>query len=116
MKFGRRRAPRPRGEDIGYEGALDEATANFAGEMIADTDVLNDFIRQHSGDRTLLEKLRDALHELVQKLTGRAKKQAQTAEGMLQEAFKAAAQQAEKNSKNAANEGGEAKKGLRTDE
>lgn len=86
---------RARGVDIDYEGALDEATANYAGELIADTDVLNDFIRKHSGDRTLLEKLRDALHELVRKLTGRAKQQAQTAEGMLQEAFEAASRQAE---------------------
>ena len=90
------------GVEISADEALDEAAANYAGEMIANTDVLNEFIRRHSEDRTLLEKLRDAIREIVGKLTGRAKKQAQTAEGLLQQAFEAAAQ----NSKNAANEGG----------
>ena len=43
----------------------------------------------------LLQKLRDAIHEIVGKLTGRAKRQAQTVEGKLQAAFEAASQQAE---------------------
>ncbi len=90
------------GVEISMEQAMDEAAANYAGEMISNTDVLNEFIRRHSADRTLLEKLRDAIREIVGKLTGKAKQQAQTAEGMLQQAFEAAAQ----NSKNAATEGG----------
>ena len=90
------------GVEIIADEALDEAAANYAGEMIANTDVLNEFIRRHSEDRTLLEKLRDAIREIVGKLTGKAKQQAQTAEGLLQQAFEAAAQ----NSKNAATEGG----------
>lgn len=98
-----------RGVEINYEQALDEATANYAGDMIRNTDALSDFIRRHSEDRTMLEKLRDAIHDLVQKLTGKTKKQAQTAERMLQEAFEAASRQAAENSKNAATKGGEAK-------
>lgn len=90
------------GVEISADEALDEAAANYAGEMIANTDVLNEFIRRHSEDRTLLEKLRDAIREIVGKLTGKAKQLAQTAEGLLQQAFEAAAQ----NSKNAATEGG----------
>lgn len=90
------------GVEISVDQALDEATANYAGEMIANTDVLNEFIRRHSEDRTLLEKLRDAIREIVGKLTGKAKQKAQTAEGLLQQAFEAAA----RNSKNAAGEGG----------
>ena len=90
------------GVETSMDEAMDEAAANYAGEMIANTDVLNEFIRRHSEDRTLLEKLRDAIREIVGKLTGKAKQQAQTAEGMLQQAFEAAA----KNSKNAATEGG----------
>ena len=90
------------GVEISADEALDEAAANYAGEMIANTDVLNEFIRRHSEDRTLLEKLHDAIREIVGKLTGKAKQQAQTAEGLLQQAFEAAA----KNSKNAAGEGG----------
>lgn len=83
------------GVETSYEQALDEATANYAGEMIANSDVLDDFIRKHGTDRTLLQKLRDAIHEIVSKLTGRAKRQAQTVEGKLQAAFKAASKQAE---------------------
>ena len=98
------------GVETSMDEALDEAAANYAGEMIANTDVLNEFIRRHSEDRTLLEKLRDAIREIVGKLTGKAKKQAQTAEGMLQQAFEAAAQ----NSKNAATEGGEARFEIKT--
>ena len=94
--------------ETSYEQALDEATANYAGEMIANSDVLDDFIRKHSGNRTLLQKLRDAIHEIVGKLTGRAKRQAQTVEGKLQAAFEAASKQAESlNSKNTATEDGE---------
>lgn len=98
------------GVEISMEQAMDEATANYAGEMIANTDVLNEFIRRHSEDRTLLEKLRDAIREIVGKLTGKAKQRAQTAEGLLQQAFEAAAQ----NSKNAAGEGGEARFEIKT--
>jgi hypothetical protein len=98
------------GVEISVDEALDEAAANYAGEMIANTDVLNEFIRRHSEDRTLLEKLRDAIREIVGKLTGKAKQQAQTAEGLLQQAFEAAAQ----NSKNAATEGGKAKFEIKT--
>ena len=83
------------GVEASYEQALDEATANYAGEMIANSDVLDDFIQKHSADRTLLQKLRDAIHEIVGKLTGRAKRQAQTVEGKLQAAFEAASKQAE---------------------
>lgn len=98
------------GVEISTDEALDEAAANYAGEMIANTDVLNEFIRRHSEDRTLLEKLRDAIREIVGKLTGKAKQQAQTAEGLLQQAFEAAA----KNSKNAATEGGKARFEIKT--
>nr|DAR10788.1 MAG TPA: hypothetical protein [Caudoviricetes sp.] len=104
------------GVETSYEQALDEATANYAGEMIANSDVLDDFIRKHSTDRTLLQKLRDAIHEIVGKLTGRAKRQAQTVEGKLQAAFEAASKQAESlNSKNTATEDGEARYFLNED-
>ena len=98
------------GVETSMDEALDEAAANYAGEMIANTDVLNEFIRRHSEDRTLLEKLRDAIREIVGKLTGKAKQQAQTAEGLLQQAFETAA----KNSKNAAGEGGTARFEIKT--
>ena len=103
------------GIETSYEQALDEATANYAGEMIENSNVLDDFIRKHSTDRTLLQKLRDAIHEIVGKLTGRAKRQAQTVEGKLQAAFEAASKQAESlNNKNTATEGGKARFSLKT--
>lgn len=96
------------GIETSYEQALDEATANYAGEMIENSNVLDDFIRKHNTDRTLLQKLREAIHEIVGKLTGRAKRQAQTVEGKLQAAFEAASKQAESlSNKNTATEGGE---------
>ena len=104
------------GVETSYEQALDEAIANYAGEMIANSDVLDDFIRKHSTDRALLQKLRDAIHEIVGKLTGRAKRQAQTVEGKLQAAFEAASKQAESlNSKNTATEDGETRYSLNED-
>ena len=43
---------------------------------------------------TAPQKLRDAIHEIVGKLTGRSKRQVQTVEGKLQAAFEAASWQA----------------------
>lgn len=84
-----------RGIPISYEAALDEATADYAGRLIDGGKVLDDFIEKHRDDRTLLEKVRDAIRAIVRKLTGAEKKQAQTAEGKLQAAFEAASKQAE---------------------
>lgn len=88
---------RAQGEEITYEAALDEAAANYAGRMIEDGQVLDDFIKKHRQDRTLLEKIRDAIRALVRKLTGAEKKAAQTAEGKLSAALEAAERQVERN-------------------
>lgn len=88
---------RDQGEDITYEQALDEAAANYAGRMIEDGQVLDDFIQKHRQDRTLLEKIRDAIRALIRKLTGAEKKAAQTAEGKLSAALEAAERQVERN-------------------
>lgn len=90
-------AYRAQGEDITYEQALDEAAANYAGRMIEDGQVLDDFIKKHRQDRTLLEKIRDAIRALVRKLTGAEKKAAQTAEGKLSAALEAAERQVDRN-------------------
>ena len=88
---------RDQGEDITYEQALDEAAANYAGRMIEDGQVLDDFIKKHRQDRTLLEKIRDAIRALIRKLTGAEKRAAQTAEGKLSAALDAAERQVERN-------------------
>ena len=88
---------RAQGEEITYEAALDEAAANYAGRMIEDGQVLDDFIKKHRQDRTLLEKIRDAIRALIRKLTGAEKRAAQTAEGKLSAALDAAERQVERN-------------------
>lgn len=108
-----------RGVPLTYEGALDEVTANYAGELFENSKALDSFIEQHRTDRTLLQKLRDAFRALWQKLTGKEKIQARTAEQKLTAALEAAAAQAEQNRQTAAKEeGGEAKYSLKeyTDE
>lgn len=82
------------GVELTYEQAMDEVAADYAGRMIDDGKVLDDFIEKHRDDRTLLEKVRDAIRAIVRKLTGAEKKQAQTAEGKLTAALEASAKQA----------------------
>ena len=88
---------RKAGESITYEAALDEAAANYAGRMIEDGAVLDDFVQRHRTDRTLLEKIRDAIRTIISKLTGEEKRKAQTAEGRLSAALNASQKQAVKN-------------------
>lgn len=82
------------GVDLTYEQAMDEVAADYAGRMLDDGKVLDDFIEKHRDDRTLLQKVRDAIRALVSKLTGAEKKKAQTAEGKLTAALEAASRQA----------------------
>lgn len=82
------------GVELTYEQAMDEVAADHAGRLIDDGKVLDDFIERHRDDRTLLQKVRDAIRSLIDKLTGAEKKKAQTAEGKLTAALEAAAQQA----------------------
>ena len=82
------------GVELTYEQAMDEVAADYAGRLIDDGKVLDDFIQRHRDDRTLLQKVRDAIRSLVDKLTGAEKRKAQTAEGKLTAALEAAARQA----------------------
>ena len=86
---------RAAGVNLRYEEALDEASANYAGRLVEGGKVLDDFIEKHRDDRTLLEKVRDAIRALLARLTGSERKQARTAEGKLTAALEAAARQAE---------------------
>lgn len=78
-----------------YEQALDEAAADYAGRMLEDGALLDQFLERNQDNRTLLEKIRDAIRTLVRKLTGAEKKAAQTAEGKLSAALEAGAKRAE---------------------
>lgn len=82
------------GVELTYEQAMDEVVADYAGRLIDDGKVLDDFIQRHRDDRTLLQKVLDAIRSLIDKLTGAEKKKAQTAEGKLTAALEAAARQA----------------------
>jgi hypothetical protein len=82
------------GVELTYEQAMDEVAADYAGRLIDDGKVLDDFIERHRDDRTLLQKVRDAIRSLIDKLTGAEKKKAQTAEVKLTAALEAAARQA----------------------
>ncbi len=82
------------GVNIDYNAALDEATANYAGRLIEDTNVLDRFIQRNREKRGVLQRVRDAIRKLLQKLTGAERRMAQTAEGRLAAALDAAARQA----------------------
>lgn len=84
------------GVSLTMEEALDEAAADYAGRLLEDGALLDDFIEKHRSDRSLLEKLRDAIRTLLRKLTGKEKQLAQTAEGKLTAALEAAGRQAER--------------------
>lgn len=85
-----------RGYEITEEAALDEAVADYAGRMIDDGEVLDDFIEKHRDDRTLLQKIIDAIRSFIRKLTGAERKKAETAEGKLLAAMDAAAENVKK--------------------
>lgn len=100
------------GVELSIENAMDEVAADYAGRLMNDGQVLDDFIRRSRENRTLLEKIRDVIHTIARKLTGKEKKRALNAEQKLTEALdrtmdaarKAAARQGQKN--NAARESG----------
>lgn len=82
------------GVNLTYEEAMDEAAADLAGLMMDDGKVLDQFIEKHRTDRTLLQKIRDAIRSFIDKLTGKERKKAETTVGKLEAALNAAAKQA----------------------
>lgn len=95
------------GVTLDTEAAMDEVAADYAGRMMDDGNVLDDFIRKNRDNRTVLEKLRDAFRALWEKLTGKEKNQARQAEKKLAAALEAATVQAEQNRQTAAQTEGE---------
>ncbi len=85
---------RGEGIEMDYAGALDEATANCAGRLLQEGRVLDEFIERHRTDRSMLEKLLEAIRGLISKLTGEEKRKAQTAEGKLLAALQEGSRQA----------------------
>lgn len=96
------------GMTISSEAAMDEAIADYVGTMLEDSGALERFISKHQTDRTLLQKLRDFIRDIVQKLKGGEQaKQLRQVETRLSEVLGAAVEQAKINTeaqKNAAQE------------
>ena len=82
------------GVNVTYEEAMNEVANDQAGLLMDGGEVLDRFIEQHRSDRTLLQKMRDAIRSFIDKVTGKERKRLETAEGKLEAALKAAAKQA----------------------
>lgn len=101
-----------RAQDNVRQMAMDEVTADFAGDLLENSEQLQEFIRRNYENRTMLEVIRDFFRDLAAKLTGRQKAQADEAVRLLEEAIKGASARvketgkAEKGNKNTAREGG----------
>ena len=82
------------GVNVTYEEAMNEVANDQAGLLMDGGEVLDRFIEQHRSDRTLLQKMRDAIRSFIDKVTGKERKRLETAEGKLEAALKAAAREA----------------------
>lgn len=83
-----------RGIKITEAQAMDEATADMAGEMLQNGKVLDEFIASNRGNKTLLQRVREVFRAIIEKLSGGERRRAQIAEEKLTAALKAAAQNA----------------------
>lgn len=83
-----------RGIKITEAQAMDEATADMAGEMLQNGKVLDDFIAGNRGNKTLLQRVREVFRAIIEKLSGGERRRAQIAEEKLTAALEAAAQNA----------------------
>lgn len=109
-----------KGRSISQEAAMDEAIADYMGEIIESSTELERFIARFSGERTLLQKLRDVIRDIAVALSGSEQaKRLRAVEKRLREAMDVAAKQAQSNAeatKNAAQEsdGGAGKTSLKS--
>ncbi len=97
------------GVSLDEAGALDELTADFSGRLIRDRAVLETFIANNRENRSLLQRLLDAIRNMVRKLTGRQQAEARDAEQILLDALNAGAKG---KNKNTAQEDGERKRSI----
>lgn len=82
------------GVNVTYEEAMNEVANDQAGLLMDGGEVLDRFIEQHRSDRSLLQKMRDAIRSFIDKVTGKERKRLETAEGKLEAALNAAAREA----------------------
>lgn len=58
------------GEHITFDEALDEAAADYAGRMIENTELLDEFLAEHKENKGLLRTLRDAIKHIIDRIRG----------------------------------------------
>lgn len=85
-----------RGVALAQEAAMDEIAADYAGDMIEDRGLLEEFIQKNKADQSLLRRFLEAMKDLAAKLTGRYQAQARDAAALLEKAVGDAARQAGK--------------------
>lgn len=87
-----------KGRSISREAAMDEAIADYMGAIMEGNAELERFIVRFSGERTLLQRLKDVIREIRIKLVGtEQERRLLEVEKRLDEAAKAAAKQAQSN-------------------
>ena len=101
-----------RGLSITEEAALDEAVADYGGHLMRDTDTAERFIERNRQDKSLLQKIRDALVKLARKLTGAEKRQVQTVQGLFDAALDEAAKAVRSGETSAQKDSGQARYSL----
>ena len=78
------------GMEISPEGLRDEAVADYAGELLQDGELLDEWLDMHRDDRTLIQKLWDAIKSLFSRLDKQEQAQLEPARQKLLDALKAA--------------------------
>ena len=84
------------GVKLTQEAAMDEITADYAGMLIEDQDLLGQFIQANKADQSLLQRLWQAVKDLAAKVTGRHKANLEDAAALLEQAVGQASAQAER--------------------
>lgn len=84
------------GVKLTQEAAMDEITADYAGMLIEDQDLLGQFIQANKADQSLLQRLWQAVKDLAAKVTGRHKANLEDAAALLEQAVGQAGAQAER--------------------
>ena len=98
------------GVNLTTEEAIDEVTADIAGQMVSNKQLMSRFIEQNKKNQSMLSRFLAALKDLASKLTGRYKAQVNDSISLLEKAVGEAAKQAkvlEKNKNTAQADGAE---------
>lgn len=93
-----------RGVRLGRRSAMDELAADYAGQMVDNTSVLERFIERHKENRSLLQRLADAFRSLIDRVGGRYRVNSKNAVNLLEKALRDGANAMEKAERRGARE------------